>query len=132
MELKPIFRRVIGLDIHQAKISACALSEQSDGSVKIEMREFGGFKRDRRALAQWVREFGPEIVVMESTGIYWKSPFAALERAIVHQHFHAVGTLVGKEVGAVGVGEVGNTSILFQNAQRFPDSLRTFWKSWNK
>ena len=30
--------------------------------------------------AQWVREFGPEIVVMESTGIYWKSPFAALER----------------------------------------------------
>ena len=36
MELKPIFRRVIGLDIHQAKISACALSEQSDGSVTIE------------------------------------------------------------------------------------------------
>ena len=80
MELNPIFGRVIGLDIHQAKVSACALSEQSDGSVKIEMREFGGFKRDRRALAQWVREFGPEIVVMESTGIYWKSPFAALER----------------------------------------------------
>ena len=79
MELKPIFRRVIGLDIHQAKISACALSEQSDGSVTIEMREFGGFKRDRRALAQWAREFGPEIVVMESTGIYWKSPYAALE-----------------------------------------------------
>ncbi len=80
MELNPIFGRVVGLDIHQAKISACALSEQSDGSVKIEMREFGGFKRDRRALAQWVREFGPEIVVMESTGIYWKSPYAALER----------------------------------------------------
>ena len=80
MELKPIFRRVIGLDIHQAKISACALSEQSDGSVTIEMREFGGFKRDRRALAQWAREFGPEIVVMESTGIYWKRPYAALER----------------------------------------------------
>jgi len=80
MELKPIFGRVIGLDIHQAKISACALSEQSDGNVTIEMREFGGFKRDRRALAQWAREFGPEIVVMESTGIYWKSPYAALER----------------------------------------------------
>lgn len=80
MELNPIFGRVVGLDIHQAKISACALSEQSDGSVTIEMREFGGFKRDRRALAQWVREFGPEIVVMESTGIYWKSPYAALER----------------------------------------------------
>ena len=24
MELKPIYQRVIGLDVHQAKISACA------------------------------------------------------------------------------------------------------------
>lgn len=79
MELKPIYRRVIGLDIHQAKISACAVSEQSDGSVVVAMQEFGGFKRDRRALAQWVKAFEPEIVVMESTGIYWKSPYAALE-----------------------------------------------------
>lgn len=79
MELKPIYRRVIGLDIHQAKISACAVSEQSDGSVVVEMQEFGGFKRDRRALAQWAKAFDPEIVVMESTGIYWKSPYAALE-----------------------------------------------------
>jgi hypothetical protein len=79
MELKPIYRRVIGLDIHQAKISACAVSEQSDGSVVVEMREFGGFKRDRRSLAQWAKSFAPEIVVMESTGIYWKSPYAALE-----------------------------------------------------
>lgn len=79
MELKPIYRRVIGLDIHQAKISACAVSEQSDGEVTVEMREFGGFKRDRRALAQWAKSFAPELVVMESTGIYWKSPYAALE-----------------------------------------------------
>lgn len=79
MELVPIYRRVIGLDIHQTKISACALREQSDGSVVIEMQEFGGFKRDRRALAQWAKSFDPEIVVMESTGIYWKSPYAALE-----------------------------------------------------
>ncbi|MDD2882645.1 MAG: IS110 family transposase [Rhodoferax sp.] len=79
MELKPIYRRVIGLDIHQAKISACAVREQSDGSVIVEMQEFGGFKRDRRALAQWTKSFDPEIVVMESTGIYWKSPYAALE-----------------------------------------------------
>lgn len=43
------------------------------------MREFGGYKRDRRALAQWAKSFAPEIVVMESTGIYWKSPYAALE-----------------------------------------------------
>ena len=44
------------------------------------MAEFGGFKRDRQALAEWVATRGPEVVVMESTGIYWKSPYAALEK----------------------------------------------------
>lgn len=79
MEITPIYRRVIGLDVHQAKISACAVIEQVDGTLTVEHREFGGFKRDRRNLAAWAREVGPEVVVMESTGIYWKSPYAALE-----------------------------------------------------
>ena len=79
MELTPIYQRVIGLDVHQAKISACALAQQADGTVSVERREFGAFKRDRKALAEWARELAPEVVVMESTGIYWKSPYAALE-----------------------------------------------------
>ena len=79
MELTPIYKRVIGLDVHQAKISACAIAELPDRTLTVEQREFGGFKRDRRALADWARAFGPEVVVMESTGVYWKSPYAALE-----------------------------------------------------
>lgn len=81
MDITPIYPRVIGLDVHQAKISACAIAEQADGTVTVEHREFGAFKRDRRALAEWARAFGPMVVVMESTGVYWKSPYAALERA---------------------------------------------------
>ena len=46
----------------------------------MELREFGGFKRDRKAMAEWVASFRPQQVVMESTGIYWKSPYAALEK----------------------------------------------------
>ncbi|MCG5525949.1 IS110 family transposase [Ectothiorhodospira haloalkaliphila] len=80
MDITPIHHRVIGLDVHQNKITACALIEQADGSVTVEHREFGGFKRDRRGLAEWVDGFTPDIVVMESTGIYWKSPYAALEK----------------------------------------------------
>ena len=79
MEITPIYKRVIGLDVHQAKISACAVAEQADGTLLVEQREFGAFKRDRRALALWAKECCPEVVVMESTGIYWKSPYAALE-----------------------------------------------------
>lgn len=79
MELVTIYKRVIGLDIHQAQITACALLEMPDGSSRVEQRQFGGFKRDRRELAKWAAALDPEEVVMESTGIYWKSPYTALE-----------------------------------------------------
>lgn len=79
MELVALYKRVIGLDIHQAQITACALIEEADGNTRIEQRQFGGFKRDRRGLADWVASLRPDEVVMESTGIYWKSPYAALE-----------------------------------------------------
>jgi len=79
MDLTPMHKRVIALDVHQAKITACAIVEHEDGRMEITKRDFGAFKRDRRALAQWALEIAPEVVVMESTGVYWKSPFAALE-----------------------------------------------------
>lgn len=79
MELLNLHKRVIGLDVHQAQITACALIEDADGTTRVEQRQFGAFKRDRRELAQWCASFAPDEVVMESTGIYWKSPYAALE-----------------------------------------------------
>lgn len=79
MELTALHKRVIGLDVHQAQITACAIIEDADGTVRIERRQFGAFKRDRRALADWAAALSPDEVVMESTGIYWKSPYAALE-----------------------------------------------------
>ncbi|MBE7566735.1 IS110 family transposase [Acidithiobacillus sp. HP-11] len=79
-ELKPIFQRVIGLDIHQAQVTACAIIGNPDGTVEVERRQFGSFKKDRRALADWCATWQPDAVVMESTGIYWKSPYAALEQ----------------------------------------------------
>ncbi len=80
MDLSPIFRCAAALDVHQAKITVCVLCEDATGQVVAELREFGGFKRDRRAMADWVASFRPDVVVMESTGIYWKSPYAALEQ----------------------------------------------------
>ncbi len=80
MELTPIHKSAIGLDVHQSQITACVIIERGDGTIHSEVREFGGFKRDRRALAKWAKQWEPEIVLMESTGIYWKSPYVALER----------------------------------------------------
>jgi hypothetical protein len=68
MELTALYKRVIGLDVHQKQITACALIEEADGTVRIEQRPFGTFKRDRREWAAWAKALCPDEVVMESTG----------------------------------------------------------------
>lgn len=80
MDLIPLHNRVVALDVHQAVITACAILADADG-VRIEERSFETFKRGLRALTDWCLKLRPEVVVMESTGIYWKSPHAWLERA---------------------------------------------------
>ena len=90
--LQPLHRRVAGIDVHRMLHVVTAVIEQPDGSIEQISREFGGFKRDCRALAAWLTELGVELVVMESTGIYWKSVHAHLENAgiaawVVNAHF---------------------------------------------
>lgn len=35
MDLTPMHKRVIALDVHQAKITACAVVEHEDGRVEV-------------------------------------------------------------------------------------------------
>ena len=81
--LEPIVNRVAGLDVHKMIIMATILITQEDGETVKETREFGTFRKHRRQLARWLDRFGIELVVMESTGIYWKSIFETLEKAAI-------------------------------------------------
>ena len=90
--LQPIYRRVAGIDVHRMLHVVTVVIEQPDGSIEQNSREFGGFKRDCRALSIWLVEMNVELVVMESTGIYWKSLYSHIERAgieawVVNAHF---------------------------------------------
>lgn len=73
------YDRVVGCDIHQGSIVCCAIWTE-DNQVKEKHREFSTFKNGLREMAEWIAEFKPDLVIMESTGIYWKSPFAHLEK----------------------------------------------------
>ena len=79
--LQALHRRVAGIDMHRMLHVVTVLIEQEDGSIQRQAREFGGFRRDCRALAAWLHELKVELVVMESTGIDWKSVYAHLENA---------------------------------------------------
>lgn len=81
MEITALHACTIGLDIHHRQITACVLKTDDAGEPQSEFRTFGTFKRDLRELANWAKGHEPDEVVMESTSIYWKSPYAALEKA---------------------------------------------------
>ena len=90
--LSPLHRRVAEVDVHRMLHVVTVLIEQPDGSVSTHSREFGGFRRDCRALAAWLAELQVQLVVMESTGSYCKSVYAHLENVgitawVVNAHF---------------------------------------------
>lgn len=84
--MNPLYRRIAGLDVHRMLYVLTVLIELDDGTLEKHQRTFGGFKRDRRALVAWLLELGVGLVVMESTGIYWKGIYAALEQAGIPAH----------------------------------------------
>jgi hypothetical protein len=53
--MEAVYKRVAGIDVHRMKHVVTILIEQ-DGAVSSQTREFGGFKRDVRALVTWLRE----------------------------------------------------------------------------
>ncbi len=84
--MKPLYHRVAGLDVHRMLLVLTVLVELDDGSLSKHQRSFGSFKRDLRELVAWLQSLAVELVVMESTGVYWKSVYAALEAAGIKAH----------------------------------------------
>lgn len=77
--IRPLAQSSVGLDVHQAEIIATLLQERPDGTLHKQIREFPTFSQDLEALANWLQSVNPELVAMESTGIYWKPVYEALE-----------------------------------------------------
>jgi transposase len=73
-----MYRRCAGLDVHQSTVVACArLVEELKVQQKVET-----FKTTAKGLASlktWLLEQGCTHAAMESTGVYWKPVWLALE-----------------------------------------------------
>jgi transposase len=68
-----------GLDVHQASVVACVNSTGRGGRSHKDVRTFGTMRDDLIALRDWLRGAGVTLVAMESTGVYWKPVYEALE-----------------------------------------------------
>ena len=77
--VQAMVKRSAGLDIHKKIIMATVQIEQDDGKISEETKEFGTLASDYHKLGDWLVNERVDSVVMESTSIYWKRPFAELE-----------------------------------------------------
>src|SRR5258708_28028816 len=64
-----------GLDVHKKSITACVLWAEAKGKSRKEKKRFGTFTHDLLQLADWLEQCGVTHVAMESTGVYWKTPW---------------------------------------------------------
>lgn len=76
MEL--LHARCAGLDVHKDTVVACRRVE-AGGALQQEVRTFGTTTRELGKLTDWLAEVRITHVVMEATGVYWRSVWHILE-----------------------------------------------------
>jgi transposase len=69
--METIVNHACGLDVHQASITACIMTED----IRKQINAFGTTTHEIERLKQWLLEYKITHVAMESTGVYWKPVF---------------------------------------------------------
>jgi transposase len=71
--------RVAGLDVHKKTVVACVRAPAPGGGRTKVVQTFGTVTEQLLQLGDWLAAHGVTHVAMESTGVYWKPVYAALE-----------------------------------------------------
>jgi transposase len=74
-----VITRCAGLDVHQATVVATVRVPDDQGGRRIVTETFDTMTADLLALRDWLQAFGVTHVALESTGVYWKPVYYALE-----------------------------------------------------
>src|SRR5260221_831237 len=95
--MKILYRCCCGIDVHKKLLVVCLLVAATEHEPEHkEIRQFGTTWQELLSLVQWLRDAGCTHIAMESTGMYWRPVFNALEESfegvmIVNaQHIKAV------------------------------------------
>ena len=73
--------RAAGIDVHKMSLTCTVLVEDDSGHVASETRQYRTYGAELRLLVGWLAGLDLSRVVMESTGVFWKSVQRALSAA---------------------------------------------------
>src|SRR2546428_13263566 len=78
-----VYARCAGLDVHKATVVACVrVPSPRRGERRGETKTFATTTRGLTELADWLTGHGVTDVAMESTGVYCRPVYAALENTV--------------------------------------------------
>ena len=77
--MRRMLERCAALDVHKARVTACARILGPGGEIEELIVEFSTMAVDLLALRDWLRELGVTHVAMEATGVFWKPVYYVLE-----------------------------------------------------
>jgi transposase len=80
--IAPLVKCCAGLDVHRATVVCTILREDKRAKIHKETREYSSYREGLLELSRWLCSRKVELAVMESTSVYWKPVFEALEGKI--------------------------------------------------
>lgn len=77
--MEQIIERCVGLDVHQAELTACVRVPDPRASTTEVIETFGTTTPDLLCLLDWLEDVEVTHAAMESSGVYWKPVYYVLE-----------------------------------------------------
>jgi len=77
--MQVLYPRCCGLDVHKETVTACVLVFDNEGQRSVRKKQFETHVKALQMLLLWLCANKVTHVAMESTGVYWKPVWNALE-----------------------------------------------------
>ena len=114
--------RIAGVDVHKKMLAVVVADVAIEGDWQFERRQFGTSPSQLRVLADWLIEREVEEVVMESTALYWRPVWDALERQ--WQPTRRTRAEAGPAAGALHLAQAQSNRGPRGRKKDFPDAER--------
>ena len=76
-----VYPRAAGVDVHKMQLTVSLSLCGDKGSPQVKTQVFSALPDGVSEMALWLQQHDVEAAVMEGTGIYWITPFEAIEEA---------------------------------------------------
>jgi transposase len=97
-----LMNKKVSMEIINANAAGIDVGSRSHfvaiGQSKDDVREFGVYNEDLKAIAEWLIENDVKTVAMESTGTYWQSLFAVLQAQVYKSSYAMASSLKTSKV----------------------------------